>query len=336
MSSRPSNFPTTDRRAHGGKAQIFRLTEMLTWPPPEWLIEGLIPKGAMSGIYGQPGTGKSLLALDWALCVATGQPWLGRPSAKGYVLYVAAEGHSGQAKRSQAWLAHHGLDARQVGDFGLVKERIVMADASTDYDILFERLRDELERDPDFVIIDTLARTIDGDENESTAMANFLNGAERWINDYGATVLVVHHGNAAGTRERGHTSFKGALGALLKLSRHQKLPDTFVLHTDKQRDAREADDIGLRHCPVEGTESVVFEEADLPLRTSGERAEPKLATKAVLKVIGAADRRMTFAELKFATGLDKDSLMNRLRRLRRDGIVDQDKFGRYGLTPTCL
>lgn len=333
MSSRPSGFTTTSPYSYGGKARIYRLQEMFRWPPPEWLVEGLVPKAAMSGLYGPPGAGKSMLALDWALCVASGTPWLGHPVQQGYALYIAAEGHSGLAKRAQAWLQHHELPAEHLQQFGLVKERIAITTDSEDYETLFARLEEEVERVPTFVVIDTLARAIEGDENESMAMAGFLSSAERWVEDYGATVLVVHHGNATGSRERGHTSFKGALGALLKLAPVPKHADLLCLHTDKQRDAVEAPDLGLTHLVIEGTDSVVMVEKSLPEGREGPSGGPAPMRKAdMLMMLGAAEEGYTWQEWRIATGIAKPLFNRRVRKLMLDGEVYKDG-GYYHIFP---
>ena len=41
-------------------------------PPPKWLVDGILPEGAMATLVGFSGTGKSFIALDIALSVATG------------------------------------------------------------------------------------------------------------------------------------------------------------------------------------------------------------------------------------------------------------------------
>jgi KaiC/GvpD/RAD55 family RecA-like ATPase len=334
VSSLPSSFVTTNPATYEGRSRIYRLQEMLKWPPPEWLVEGLVPKGAMSGLYGAPGTGKSMLALDWALCVASGTPWLGHEVQQGYVLYIAAEGHSGLAKRAQAWLQYHDYSAASIEHFGLVKERIAITDGSVDYETVFARLEEEVERVPHFVVIDTLARAIEGDENDSTAMAMFLNGAERWIEDYGATVLVIHHGNAAGTRERGHTSFKGALGALLRLSPVAKHKELLCLHTDKQRDAAEAEDIGLTHEVVPGTDSVVLVKIDLPAAKGapGENLPAPMRKADMLLLLAASELGYTWQEWRLASGIPKHTFNNRLRKLLRNGEIFKEN-GRYFVFP---
>src|SRR2546428_10824599 len=45
-------------------------------PPLIYVVEGLFPLPSLSIVYGAPGTIKSLLLADLAICVASGLPWL--------------------------------------------------------------------------------------------------------------------------------------------------------------------------------------------------------------------------------------------------------------------
>jgi putative DNA primase/helicase len=60
----------------------------------EWLWEGRIPKGKLTVIEGDPGTGKSLLTMYLAACVSTGAPLHGgsKTEAAGVVLLSAEDG----------------------------------------------------------------------------------------------------------------------------------------------------------------------------------------------------------------------------------------------------
>jgi DNA-binding transcriptional ArsR family regulator len=60
--------------------------------PVEWLVKDLIPARHATNLYGDSGTGKSLLALYLALCVIEGIPFLNFPTTKrGKVLYLDLE-----------------------------------------------------------------------------------------------------------------------------------------------------------------------------------------------------------------------------------------------------
>jgi hypothetical protein len=74
-------------------------------PRPRWAIENIWPEGAMGVIGGAPKNGKSSLAVELAVTLATGTPFLGLEdhfpmrSAPAPVLYVQVENSEGRVQR---------------------------------------------------------------------------------------------------------------------------------------------------------------------------------------------------------------------------------------------
>ncbi len=62
----------------------------LELPPPRWAVAGIVPEGA-SMLAGRPKLGKSWLALNLAVAVASGGQFLDVPVEQGPVLYLALE-----------------------------------------------------------------------------------------------------------------------------------------------------------------------------------------------------------------------------------------------------
>ncbi len=88
--------------------KFHKITDILSLPDPEWLIENLLVKGSFAVLFGAPGVGKSFLALSWALSLAAGKPWLDRAVIGGPVVYIAAEGFGGLKLRVAVLLSHEG------------------------------------------------------------------------------------------------------------------------------------------------------------------------------------------------------------------------------------
>lgn len=80
-----------------------KLSEIKTTGGNGNFVDGLCNLGEMFQVIGAPGERKSQAAGWLAYCVATGQPWLGRKTTRGCVLYVAAEREREQARRFQVW-----------------------------------------------------------------------------------------------------------------------------------------------------------------------------------------------------------------------------------------
>jgi hypothetical protein len=80
----------------GGAAAAFRLQglgDLLAEPHEEvgWTVEDLLPSGGISLLGAKPKVGKSTTARCLALAVARGEPFLGRKTAQGPVVYLALE-----------------------------------------------------------------------------------------------------------------------------------------------------------------------------------------------------------------------------------------------------
>lgn len=239
MTSRPSSFPLTSP----GRLRLLSTRELLQMPMPEWLIQGIIPKGGVVGLYGAPGSKKSFIAIDMAMAVASGQPWQGHPTQAGTAIYIAAEGGVGITKRVRARLAKYQQEPEDV-DIAWLTETVSVNNDTDDLTTVFNRIDDEAEWEPSLIIIDTLARCFDGDENTQQDMGRFIAGVDAMRLRYNATVIIVHHTNVGGARERGNTAFRGAADTMIAIETDQETGN-IIVNCSKQKDAEEFPPIEL-------------------------------------------------------------------------------------------
>lgn len=193
-------------------ARILHGDAILNIPPKAPLVEGWLDQGDFAVMFGRSGAGKSFVAIDIAGAVATGNWWHGAEVEAGHVLYLIAEGAQGVPDRWRAWKARnniyssvdrmHWLPVRVNLRAPLWAQAVAQAAATVT---------------PSLVIIDTLARTFaGGNENSSEDMGAYVAGADTIRETTGATVLVVHHsGKDESAGSRGHSSLLGALDAEL-------------------------------------------------------------------------------------------------------------------------
>lgn len=99
------------------------LRDALATDPPQSLVPRYVFKEQQHVLYGAPQSFKTFVALDLALHVATGLPWLGRiPVRQAGVVFFAGEAASGLRVRVAAWLAARGISVEESEriPFGLV------------------------------------------------------------------------------------------------------------------------------------------------------------------------------------------------------------------------
>lgn len=250
--SRPSGYTLTAE----GPLRLLSTLELLNMPAPTWLIESIMPSGGLVGLYGAPGSGKSFVSIDIALSVATGRPWQGLAVQQGYVIYIGAEGGTGIGKRVLAWLATHKVEPKDVGNIAWLIESIPLNADSAEMGKLLERIIDEIRVRPALIIVDTLARCFDGDENQQEDMGRFIAGIDVLRREFGCTVLVVHHTRLGVDRERGSTAFRGAADTMVAV---EKDDACITLQCNKQKDAEEFQPLVLQLSQVEGTDSCVVQ-----------------------------------------------------------------------------
>lgn len=249
MGSRPSQFPFTQ----SGPLRLYSTAELLNLPAPTWLVDKIIPAGGAIALWGMPGAAKSFIAIDIAMSVATGRDWNGHAVERGFVVYVSAEGGAGIGKRARAWLQANGVAARDA-DLAWLVESLHVGLGSDQLEAFCERLDHEVRRDPTLIVIDTLARCFEGDENLQEDMNHFVAGVDLLRKRFNCTVLVVHHSRLDGTRERGSSSFHGAMDMMMSAEKDSL---QIVVKCKKQKDDEEFEDILLELVKVDGTDSCV-------------------------------------------------------------------------------
>lgn len=221
-----------------------------------WLIKGVIPDNELLLLFGDPGGGKSFLALDWAIHIALGRPWQGRKVRQGAVFYIAGEGHHGLVRRRLAWETHHNQSLNDAPIY-LSNRAIALLDAVAVKQLIAE-IRGLVEESgkPAFIVIDTLARSFaGGDENQAADMAKFIAALDEMRAEFECGVLVVHHtGHSDKSRIRGSSALQGAIDTGYRLQKAGNLG--LKLECVKAKDFDMPEPIALQLATVELPELV--------------------------------------------------------------------------------
>jgi hypothetical protein len=245
ISDSVAEVPATIER----KIKVKTLGELRATPPPSFMVADYLIENSFAVLYGAPATFKSFLAIDWALSIAHGIDWNGRPTSQGAVVYLAMEGQSGIAVRAEAWHRDRQLDDDGVPFYAVTTPiGMAMEDAP---DVL--QLRHAIEEtlggvSPDLIVVDTLARSFAGsgaDENSATDMGMFIRSCDLMKEWFDCTVLAVHHsGKDSDKGLRGSSSLLGAVDTSVAIKRTEGT-QSVVVKVAKQKDVQEAEPIAL-------------------------------------------------------------------------------------------
>lgn len=340
--------------------RLYTARELTGLEPPRYLVEGLIEERSLSLLSAPSAAGKSFIALLLAFCVAMGRPF-GRIHAvkqRRPVVYIAGEGGRSMMKRIAALAHYYGVSLDDIPIYFIIHP---------------VKIRDEEERaalikvfdspdpemghplQPGLLIIDTLAQCFgQGDEN-TLDMQEFTDCMADLRDQRDMAVLAIHHMNAQGTKERGHTSLKAAMdhsflaagvrGADRKLKK-------IVLVNNKNKDDEEAEKVTFAVEPV--LKSLVLDTIDgrLSVASAQLREQPTLQ-RVLANIVETEGKYVNAMTLITRTGMQSntkqfyaaiDELKDELKLIKKAGtgkyylstagiwVKDQN---RKLLTPLC-
>ncbi|MDB3910866.1 AAA family ATPase [Paracoccaceae bacterium] len=188
------------------KASDYKLTK------PEYWVEGIIEKDALTFMVGASGCGKTFVATDVATSIGLGIEYHGRQVKQGHVIISAGEGQDGQVARLRAAAEHKGKRLENA-EIYLAKQAVVFADENAVL-ALCQEIEENHKGKVAVIIIDTMARAMVGtDENSSKDMSAFIHQCDHLRERFGCSIIVVHHTGHEGSRGRGSSARYAAADA---------------------------------------------------------------------------------------------------------------------------
>jgi hypothetical protein len=153
-------------------------------------------------LVGASGSGKSFVALDIA----------GRIAQERAVVYIAGEGLHGYAARWEAW---KDFNKRPESELYFYTEALQVMEEQQ----LAEFIGVVADHQPILVIIDTLARSAIGvEENSAKEIGAFVGACDALRNAIHTSILVVHHTGKSGEM-RGSSALYGAADSVLTVNK---------------------------------------------------------------------------------------------------------------------
>ena len=203
-------------------------------PAREEVVEGLIPRRAVTILGGDGGTGKSLLALQLAVSLQTSINWCGRVVfERGPAIFLTAEDEIAEVHRrlhdivreqstdfdelaGLHLLSLAGEDAL-LGELGSSRTTIVPTELYRKLDAAIARIK------PRMVVLDTLSDLFGGDEINRVQARQFIGLLRALAIRHDTTVLLLAHpsltGINSGTGTSGSTGWSNSARSRLYFSR---------------------------------------------------------------------------------------------------------------------
>lgn len=217
--SKPPSLTVID----GAKAPAARkmrrslsIDELLALPPPSWSIRGRLPTTGFMLLHGEPAAGKTFLMLDLCMAVARGEDWHGHKTKQTGVIYVAGEGVAGLGIRTRAYIRQHGM--RPGTRFRVVPQAIDFPNSVDDLLAEIDQVEKEAGWTADVVVLDTVARTTGGLDENSSQMSKYVEAADRLIERNKLVVALGHPGKDTTRGFRGWSGMRGAVDVEIELT----------------------------------------------------------------------------------------------------------------------
>ncbi len=210
------------------------IDELMNRPPPEYLIQDILPERGVCTIVGPSRSFKSFVAIALAMHVSQGMSLGTRKVKKGKVLFMINEGQGYFAYRCKAWLNYHEISNND--DFLIAPKTVNLANDQEFKSQLAHISANHSQ--PALIVIDTLHKASLGiNEDSAQDMGLIFDRAQQIAAELSCTVLLVDHtGKDAKRGGRGsYVKFANAdmVGAVKRTNK------VVSLRTEKQKDSED-------------------------------------------------------------------------------------------------
>ena len=214
--------------------QFLTDTELEALPDPAWQVAKTLTTESIGFLYGPWSSYKSFAAIDLALSVATGTPWLDtHATEQSTVLYVTGEGKTGIKKRVVAWKAAKGHKSIEAFRFSPTFPNFGSVEELKDWGKAVAAIS------PGLIIIDTMSHAMAGwgDENATKDAATLMLRLYQLRDALKCSVFALHHtGKNKDRGSRGSEEFPQKSDVVL-FSTYDKDTAIVTLEMTKQKDA---------------------------------------------------------------------------------------------------
>jgi hypothetical protein len=291
------------------------------------LLENILFAQSFAVVLGESTAGKSFWLLAASLHISAGATWAGMRTTQGTVVYVAAEGQRGFRKRLVAAREHMGLPGNL--PFYAITDVPDLGHSNGDADELVARIREQIDGNVALVAIDTLARTMNGaDENSSADMGTLASNADKIKDALGCTVALVHHfGKDTSRGGRGSNALYAALDTEITI---EKIDAKRTARTSKQKDGETGWSMAF---DLDQVEVGAFRETTCTVRVTEDWNLPETSPKAARPLTGKRGHLMQIirnALDEHGEPAPRGSEYPAVRVVRRDRVKAEAQTAQFG------
>lgn len=203
----------------------------------EWLVDFLISKPGMTALSGNPGDFKTWMTMHIAMCVSRSTPVFGEFKANsGGVLIIDEEDHLRLVKKRLELLG-----AKETDNIHYLSQCGIKVDVEVFRNMLVDIVK---EKGIKLVILDSLVRVHQQDENDAKSMAKVFSSLQAIIKE-GASVLFTHHhrkqmgfgSSNPGQSMRGSSDILAAVDCHITIEKKKDEEDRLIIRQTKLRQA---------------------------------------------------------------------------------------------------
>ncbi len=167
--------------------------------PIKWRVDKLIPERGVTFLGGTAGSFKTWSAMDIAVCVATGKPYLNYFDVeKCSVLYVDEENGDITIPNRFEMLKHgHLLTNKDLKNIHLSIMNDVQLDTLKGIEKLEEAIKDNQFK---VIVIDSMVRCMQGEENSASDVRKVFNNIKNIIHEYKDVSFIILHHTSKGSK----------------------------------------------------------------------------------------------------------------------------------------
>lgn len=328
-------------------------------PPPLFIVEDLAPARQVTLMPADGGTGKSILWLQAAVCIALGRPFMGKKTVRSKVVVYSAEDDVDVLRNRLARICQHmSLDDKLLGELA---DWMLVVDA-TDNPCLFTEFHDRegiraaatanLDRleatmggwrggakVPVALIVDNASDTYDANENVRQYVRGFVQGLKRLMRKFNGPCVLLAHLDKATVRGMvgkatfsGSTAWHNSVRSRLLLLPDQDNENRLVLTQEKSNFGHKSAPIHMEWSPDGVLEYRGTDKPSLPSMSPDMQAqivglvrkhnERGLFLSAATSGPGEKVFDVLSADPDYPKTLDKKRLLAVLLRARSDGLLE--------------